>query len=966
MCLSYGRQVVWVSAQSVGQIGLDLVVNKKDFERQMGGIQKLAKNAGKALASAFAVKKIIDFGKECLELGSDLAEVQNVVDVTFPAMSKKVDEFAQGAANAFGLSETMAKQFTGTFGAMAKAFGFSEKAAYDMSTTLTGLAGDVASFYNLSQDAAYTKLKSVFTGETESLKDLGIVMTQTALDSYALANGFGKTTAKMTEAEKVALRYKFVQEQLAGATGDFARTSGGWANQVRILSLQFDSLKASIGQGLINLFTPVIKVINTLIGKLMLLASAFKSFTEMVTGQKSSGGISADMENTAQAAGNAAAAVEGVGDAAAASAKKAKRALAGFDSLQTLDKQDDGGGAGGGSAGGASMDFGTLDTGALKEAEARTDAILGKWQELARLFKQGFKIGFGDREKKIESIRQHIQEIGQSLKDIFTDGAVEKAAAGLFESVALNVGKVSGSFTRIGLTVADNLIGGFDGYLQGSAGYIKERIVSVFDVSGEIGELVGELSVALADIFDVFSGDSAKGCTEHLIGIFSDAFLGITDMAARLGRDVIACIANPIIENKDGIGEALENTLAPLDGILAALHGLVQDTFQKIFQVYEEYLEPAFANISSGFSTVFSGILDAYNNYLAPVLDWIAERFTALVSEYIQPLINAFLDFCGKAVEALSMLWDFLSPFVSWFAEGFIARLAERLQWLWTFIEAVVAAFAAIIQGVIEICSGLIDFIVGVFTGNWEKAWTGIKEIFGGICTAIQGVFKAVGNLISNVFTTINTTAGNALDLLKSLVTRALNAISTVFRNVFTGIKNTVVSIFNGIWNVIRNVINSILGGVESMSNGLIRGINGMISALNKISFSIPDWVPGLGGKSFGISLPSMPEVSIPRLAQGAYVKPNTPQLAMIGDNRHQGEIVAPEDKIYQVSAKAMWDVMRQFIAAMKAMSGSAQNGETTIVLRVTGDMAPFVRMMQFEIDREISRRGINLEVRYE
>lgn len=964
MCLSYGRQVDSVSAQSVGQIGLDLVVNKKEFEKQMGGIQKLAKNTGRMLASAFAVKKIIDFGKECLELGSDLDEVQNVVDVTFPAMSKKVDEFAQGAASAFGLSETMAKRFAGTFGAMAKAFGFSEKAAYDMSTTLTGLAGDVASFYNISQDAAYTKLKSVFTGETESLKDLGIVMTQTTLDSYALANGFGKTTAKMTEAEKVALRYRFVQEQLSGAMGDFARTSGGWANQVRILSLQFDSLKASIGQGLINLLTPVIKVINVLVGKLMLLAGAFKSFTERVSGKKGSG-MAADLEGTAQAAGNAAAAVGGVGDAAEASAKKAKRALAGFDSLQTLDKQNDGGGSGA-SAGGASLDFGTLDTGALKEAEAGTDAILGKWKEIAALFRQGFEIGFGDSGKKIESIRQHIQGIGQSLKEIFTDGAVAEAAAGLFDSVMLNVGKASGSFARIGLTFADNLLGGFDGYLQGSAGYIKERLVSVFDVSGEIAGLVGELSVALADIFDVFSGDSAKGCTEHLIGIFADASLGITDMALRLGRDVIACIANPIIENKGLVGEALENTLAPLDGILGALHGLVRDTFQKIFQVYEEYLEPAFANISSGFSLAFAAILDAYNNFLAPVLDWIAERFSALVSEYVQPLIDAFLDFCGKAVEALSMLWEFLSPFVAWFAEVFIAQLTERIQWIWTFIEVVASALAAIIQGFIEVCSGLIDFIVGVFTGDWEKAWTGIKEIFGGICTAIQGIFKAAGNFISNTFRTVTNTVGNALSLLRSLVAASLNAIATVFRNVFSGIKNTVTSIFNGIWNVIRSVINSILGGVESMANGIVRGINGMISALNGLHFSIPDWVPGLGGKSFGLSLPTLPQVSIPRLAQGGYVKPNAPQLAMIGDNRHQGEIVAPEDKIYQVSAKAMWDVMQKFMAAMKAMAGASQNGSTTIVLKVTGEMAPFVRMLKVELDKEMNRSGINLEVVYE
>ena len=188
-----------------------------------------------ALAAAFSIKKVVDFGKSCLELGSDLAEVQNVVDVTFPSITAQVDKFAQSAAKSFGLSETMAKQYTGTFGAMAKAFGFTEKQAYDMGTTLTGLAGDVASFYNISQDEAYTKLKSVFTGETESLKDLGVVMTQSALDAYAMANGFGKTTAQMSEAEKVALRYAFVQDQLTAATGDFARTSDSWANQCRIM-----------------------------------------------------------------------------------------------------------------------------------------------------------------------------------------------------------------------------------------------------------------------------------------------------------------------------------------------------------------------------------------------------------------------------------------------------------------------------------------------------------------------------------------------------------------------------------------------------------------------------------------------------------------------------------------------------------------------------------------------------------
>ena len=291
-----------MAADSAGQIGLDLVINQQQFNKQLGGIQNLAKKTGKMLAGAFAVKGLTSFAKDCIELGSNLTEVQNVVDVVFPTMNKKVNEFAQNAASTFGLSETMAKKFTGTFGAMANAFGFSEKESYKMSTALTGLAGDVASFYNISQDEAFTKLKSVFSGETETLKDLGIVMTQTALDQYALANGFGKTTSAMTEQEKVALRYAFVQQQLQNATGDFSRTSDQWANQIRILSLQFDSLKASIGQGLINLFLPIVKVINLVLGKLMTLANAFKSFTAMIMGKKTSG-ASASLDKTATSAG---------------------------------------------------------------------------------------------------------------------------------------------------------------------------------------------------------------------------------------------------------------------------------------------------------------------------------------------------------------------------------------------------------------------------------------------------------------------------------------------------------------------------------------------------------------------------------------------------------------------------------------------------------------------------------------
>ena len=150
------------------------------------------------------------------------------------------------------------------------------------------------------------------------------------------------------------------------------------------------------------------------------------------------------------------------------------------------------------------------------------------------------------------------------------------------------------------------------------------------------------------------------------------------------------------------------------------------------------------------------------------------------------------------------------------------------------------------------------------------------------------------------------------------------------------------------------------------MANGIVRGINTMIGALNSIHVDIPEWVPLVGGKSFGISLVPVPEVSIPRLAEGGFVRANTPQLAMIGDNRHQGEIVAPEDKLYQVSAQAMKDVMQQFMAALASLLNTAQGKTTTIVLKVSGEMAPFVRLLKVEMEKEAQRVGADLKVVYE
>ena len=802
-----------MAADSVGQISLDLVINKGNYDKQLSGILGTAKKAGAALAAAFTVKQIVDFGAECIKLGSDLQEVQNVVDVTFPSMSKRVDAFAKQAITSFGLPETMAKRFTGTFGAMAKAFGFNEQAAYEMSTTLTGLAGDVASFYNISQDEAYTKLKSVFTGETESLKDLGVVMTQAALDQYALANGFGKTTSAMSEAEKVALRYQFVQDQLSTAAGDFARTSDSWANQVRVLQLQFDSLRATIGQGLINVLTPVIKVINTIIGKLMSLANAFRSFTEMITGKKSGGGASAaaaGMEAVAESADNASSSVYGAGSAAKKAAKDIKGATTGIDELNIIQQPDSGSSGGGGAGGHAAdqFDMGELDPEAIQETESRFQGIIDKAKELAGIFTSGFWNGLGDT-KVFDRIRSHIEGIKDSLADIFTDKKVLKSADQFAKSVSYAFGQIAGSAVSLGATLAENLLGGIDRYLEQNAQRIKEYLVSMFDIGSDIAEIAGNFAVAVADIFTVFRSDTAKQITADFISIFANAFMGVTELAASFGRDVLNLITAPIIENVEGFKTALDGILQATQTVTGSLSQTFQQFVDGVLALYEQHISPLIQSIQEGMSDIVGVFLEAFNTHILPVFESAAERFAAFSTESLQPLIDKFLEFAGKVADCIKAVWEnALQPFISWFIANVAPIIAQKLQTsidaFFNFLEGV----SEVISNVLDALGGLLDFLTGVFTGNWEMAWNGIK-------TSVSNIWNAILTAISTIFSTIYILIQGKLEQTRLTWETIWNGIREFASGIWNGIKDLASGIFEGIRDKLSEIWESVKSTIE-------------------------------------------------------------------------------------------------------------------------------------------------------
>lgn len=826
---------------NVGAVDFELLLNSNPFNKGLkdttntiksSGIENSLKKIGKLAVAAFSVKAIVNFGKECIDLGSDLTEVQNVVDVTFGSLNTEVNRFAENAITQFGLGQTVTKKYVGTFGAMAKAFNFSNKEALAMSETLTGLTGDVASFYNLSSDEAYTKLKSVFTGETETLKDLGVVMTQNALDQYALANGYGKTTSKMSEQEKVALRYKFVLDKLNIANGDFARTSDSWANQTRVLSLRFNELKATLGQGFINIFTPIVKGINMVLSNLQVLANAFKSFTEMIFGNAGGDDSTSTVSNLASDASKASDAVSGIGDSAKKSAKDLK-SLASFDTAQILKKDDSDSSSSGSGAGGK------IDTSGLN----LTDNLKKQASDIGKIFGDiNFEPLINSFNKVKEAAQPLITTIKDGLKWLYDNVLVPLAKWTIQDLLPAFLNLIAGA-----LTVLNPLITAFKPIFQWFWNNFLEPIAKW--TGGVIVDTLNLVADALTRVGDWMSNNQGivTGMEIAVLGFFG---------------------AWKVVELMSFIQQA--------GGVIAAL-GLLKNAI----------LGNVIAKIADKAETIALTLMYAKDFVVS-----IASGTAALVKQAAQWVINTGAKIANTAATIAGTVATTAATAATWLFNAALAVLTSP-------ITLVVAAIAALIA------------VVVLLIKNWDevketasKCWEGIKNAWN---NAGQWFNNTIVNPIRNAF-------GNLWNGLKNGASGAWQGIKNVFGNVASWFGN----IFSNAWNAVKNVFSTggrIFDGIQqgiantfrNIVNSLIRGINRVVSIpFNSINTALRmirnATIAGFQPFSW---LPSVYVPQIPFLAQGGYVKANTPQLAMIGDNRHQGEVVAPEDKLMSLYKKA-------------------------------------------------------------
>lgn len=817
---------------------------EKNSRRGLLGIKGFGGQILSLAGLAGGVYGLITGIKNAINYSSDLAEAQNTVTQGFGSLSYMADDFASNSVQAFGMSALSAKKMSGQFAAMGRSLGVVPERAAEMSLSLTGLAGDLASFWNVSHDVAQTALESVFTGETESLKKFAVVMTQANLQQFAYSKGINKSVSAMTQAEQAQLRYAYVMEATAVAHGDFSRTSNEWAGQTRILAGQFQNLAGIIGGGLKAAFLPVITVINALMAKIISLANLISSFIRKLFGVKpqaaSAGAGLSEMAESAGSLGNnmdaAAGGIGEIGDAAKKSQKSLNGFIAGWHEVNNMTSNEGAGGSGGGGGAGSLPDMALpekyeLDITAEDEASPVIEDIRKRLLELSSLFSKGFRVGLGDM-SVFDSIRQNIQSIRASFEEIFSDGRVATAFNHMLDALAYNAGAKVGSFVSVGSTIVDNITGGISLYLGKSKENIQSWLISMFDITAQSDTILTNFQMALADIFTVFRSEPAKQITADIIQVFADGFMGATELAGRLGTSILDMILTPITENSSGFKEALSNTLGPISEVLTALANSFSQTWSEINQMYKKHIAPMFSSIRDGLSEVIETLLSGYNTYFAPVLDSLAGKFSEVWGDHIQPLLSSFIDLFGEVGTFVENVWkSVFQPLLNWVADKIFPVISPVLEGIGTLVLTVFAGIADTLNGFITVATGVIGFVNGVFSGDWSKAWEGVKTVF-------KGVWDAMPDFI-------------------------------------------------------KGPIKLIIGFVNSMIGAIENGINFVVRGMNNLQFDVPDWVPGIGGETFGFDLNEISLPRIPQLARGGVLEKG--QVGLLEGNG--AEAVVPLEK---------------------------------------------------------------------
>lgn len=987
---------------NVGEIDLSLILNSDKFNSQLKNVDAQANTAsskisstlskiGKAVAVAFSVTAVVKFGKECLNVATETSNAWIGLNSILVGQGKNFQQ-AQKFINDY-ISDGLVplNNAVTTYKNLAARGYSSEQIEKTMIALKNSATFGRQSTYSLGE--AVQTASEGLKNENSILVDNAGVTKNVAKMWEDYAKSIGKTTNQLTQQEKIQAEVNGILEETKFQSNDAAIYTSTYSGKLAMLTQAFTNMKTAIGnviQPIAKLFIPIITSAVNAVTRLFTALSGVMSLFGLQADSVET--VSSGIGDIATNAENASSAISGAGDSAKKTAKQLNN-LASFDNLNVLPQENDASsGSGGGSSGGASGLNDSLDvTTTVKEDTKVFNGFIDRVKELANIFKAGFDISFGNT--NFDGILTHLNNIKDSVINIWTDPEVLNSANNWVNTLSYALGQAVGAVARIGTNIAEAFVGSIDKYLSQNVERIKSFITNMFNISSKDIALTGNLWQALGEISDVFKGDTAKQIGADIIAMFSNPLMSVSELCAKFVTDLRAVFVQPIIDNTDKIKQTFENLLQPIQTVTGTLAEAFTYVGDKWNEVYDAHIKPLMDSLKTGLSDTFGKFLDVYNQYVVPVLDNIANKFNELWNTHLKPFVDNVAALVGSIADAITALWNnVLKPVIDWIVANVIPVLTPIIETIWNTILTVFSSIADTIGGIIQTLRGLIDFVVGIFTGDWNKAWEGIKTFFSGIWNAIKGIVSTVWNAIKGVIETV-------INTIKAIITTVFNAIKTVISNIFNGIKNTVSNIWNGIKNSISNAVSSIKNGIinnfqtaynkitgifrnigsffsgiwnnikntfsalgtkigDAISGAVKSGINGVLGMIENIVNKFVNMINGaidVINAIPGVNIGKLNRLNIPRLAEGGYVKANTPQLAMIGDNKHQGEVVAPEDKMLEMILTALKLFKEQ------DNSRDNQNQGNTITINFNGTLAQLIRVLKPELDRESNRKGNKL-----
>ncbi len=834
---------------TVGEIGLNLVLNKQGFSKSLNAVQEQAnsvsnnmksslKKLGSAIVAAFSVAAIKQFGQQCIESAAQVNAANSQFEQTFGTMQSQAESAIATVSKNSGILKTRLQGVGTSIYAFAKTTGMDSANALNMMQEALQVTADSAAYYDRSLEDTAESLKSFLKGNFENDAALGLSCTETTRN--AAANKlYGKSFTDLSESQKQLTLLQMVKDanQLSGAIGQASRESDGWENVTGNLKESWNQLLAVIGKPILQVATNIVQKLSSAIAKLTEYAKgALNALSKLFNwdGDDTANSVSAaasSAENLTDEAESGSNSLESVAD----SAEKAKNSVAGFDKLNVITKSDSGGSDT--SASDTTSSSGT--TVANVVVKDTSSGVSGAFKYLYE--KSGFK-GFVDNvQKSINKVDW--SSIGKNCESIFKNSVpiaqnylaqVQKVGKSAFGAVGSFVGGV----VQVGGKQLQTLTGGVAKWLDKDKDKINGFITTIGD---NFSKGYDNLSTFFEKSFDVI-GQSIDRVRPQMEDAISNMLSGFTDFGGAVGTifsEGFSLATESLVKwiDNDGatIGEFFDNIQLQMADVVNFVGGVFSDIGNFLLGWWDgEGGSEIFQNVCDMFLNIGTTLMNVYNDWIMPAWNFIVGVFQSAWTDCLKPIFEQLWIVFGKVCDYIATIWNnWLSPLVNFISDTLGPVFNTILRNIQSIFETVFRVIGDVVGGILKSFGGLIDFITGVFSGNWEKAWNGIKDFFGGI--------------------------------------------------------------WDGIWGIIKGFVNLIIDGI----NLLWTGIYTVVAAIVNTIGGIADAIGSIFGQEWGWSMPNEP-VLIPHLATGGLVK--APTLAVVGDNAGANsgnpEVIAPLNKL--------------------------------------------------------------------